>query len=66
MSPKAAKRQKRLAQGVSPGFDFAAEASRGAAAELEICRPFGAVIYVHPQTQRLRAGLTSHAASRLG
>ena len=32
----------------------------------EFCRPCGAGMYMHTDTQRLRAGLCSHAASRLG
>src|SRR5438093_7588900 len=40
---KAAKRQQIIAQGVSPGFDFTASTSRGAAADVESAAPCGAV-----------------------
>src|SRR5213594_5006135 len=49
-----------LAQGASPGIDFRDKTSREAAA------PSGWDVHAHTHTQRLRAGLCSHAASRLG
>src|SRR5213593_4980199 len=56
-----------VAQGASPGIDFRDKTSREAAAELQILPPLrGWDVYMHTHTQRLRAGLCSHAASRLG
>jgi len=63
---KAAKRQQNVAQGVSPGFDVSPNTSRGAAADASNLSPLiGAGMYMYTHTQRLRAGLSSDAASRL-
>jgi len=63
--PNAAKRRKSGSPGRQPWFlIFKDRTSREAAAEGQICRPFGAVTYMVTHTQRWRAGLSSHAASR--
>src|SRR2546429_7164523 len=50
--------------GRQPWFDF--RATQAAKWRLtSIRRPCGAVTYMNTNTQRLRAGLSSHAASRL-
>jgi len=60
-----AKRQQSLAQSVSPGFDFTLNASREAAADAINLPPLRGCDIMNAITQRLRAGLSSHAASRL-
>src|SRR5207249_10285630 len=62
----AAKRQQNPAQGVSPEVGFRADTSREAAADASNLPPLrGCDIYMNTNTQRLRAGLSSRAASRL-
>src|SRR5437867_1820840 len=62
---QAAKRQQKLAPGVSRGFEFHADTSREAAAVASIFCPAGAATSTNIKPQRLRAGLFSRAASRL-
>src|SRR5207249_11726426 len=65
----AAKRQQNLAPGVSQALALGLISDRTQAAKrrqmLQICRPFGALTWTNTNPSA-RAGLSSHAASRLG
>src|SRR2546426_215048 len=52
-------------QGVSPRLDFTATLAATRRQNFRSAAPFGAVICTNTHTQRLRAGLSSHAALRL-
>ncbi len=63
--PKPRSGDKILAEGVSPGSDFSTMQAATWRQGFKYAAPSGAVPSVNTDTQRLRAGLCSYAASRL-